>query len=77
MSSTPASFSTTNVAVETGGVGGTIIGNSTTETVGFHGVTGTAQGAAIADISTSATGTQISVAVNAILAVLKNKGLIA
>ena len=35
------------------------------------------QAATISDITTSATGTQISVAVNAIIAALKNTGIIA
>ena len=56
---------------------GIILGGSATKLVGFHGVAATAQGATIATITTTATGTEISVAVNALIARLQAKGLIA
>lgn len=56
---------------------GTKIGTATTQKIGFYNATPIVQGASIADISTSATGTQISVAVNAIITRLEQLGLIA
>jgi hypothetical protein len=56
---------------------GIIIGGSATKLVGFHGVAATAQGATIATIANDANGTAIAAAVNALIARLQAKGLIA
>jgi hypothetical protein len=56
---------------------GIIIGGSASKLVGFHGVTATAQGATVATIANDANGTAIATAVNAIIARLQAKGLIA
>lgn len=67
-----------------------VIGDTAAETIGFHGVTGVAQAAAIVSVSTSvvtsvcgvagltfAQASGIIVALNAVLAALNAKGLIA
>lgn len=56
---------------------GVLIGETTAEKVAFHGATPTDQPAAIDDITPAADGTTAGTAVNAILAVLREKGLIA
>lgn len=60
---------------------GTVMGQSASDKVGFHGVTPVDQAAAIADISVTGTyGTDddaIELAVNSILAALREKGIIA
>lgn len=56
---------------------GIIIGGSASKLVGFHGVAATAQGATVATITNSASGTEIATAVNALIARLQAKGLIA
>jgi hypothetical protein len=56
---------------------GIIIGGSATKLVGFHGVAATAQAAAITDIADDASGAAIATAVNALIAALADKGLIA
>lgn len=66
---------TRNIVLNTGT--GTKIGTAIGQKLGFYNATPIAQGASIADISTSATGTQISVAVNAIISRLEALGLIA
>jgi hypothetical protein len=56
---------------------GIILGGSASALVGFHGVDATAQQAAITVLGNSASGTEIATAVNAIIAALEAKGLIA
>jgi hypothetical protein len=56
---------------------GIIIGGSPSKLVGFHGEAATAQGATVATITNSASGTEIATAVNALIARLQAKGLIA
>lgn len=60
-----------------GATNGTTIGTATTQKIAFYGATPVARQASIADISTSATGTQIAAAVNAIITRLEVLGLIA
>jgi hypothetical protein len=54
---------------------GQIIGQSATDPIGFHGTEATAQGVAIA--SSDITVTNLSTAVNAVIALLRTKGLCA
>lgn len=69
------SYNTKNYEQQGGEI--TVIGGEIKiETTGKITANGT-QAATIADITTSATGTQISVAVNAIIAALKGAGIIA
>ena len=63
--------------VGTGCPDGTNIGRSSTELVGFHGVTGVAQASFIATVTASTTITAAVAAINSILTVLSNKGLMA
>jgi hypothetical protein len=56
---------------------GTKIGTTTSNKLAFYGSTPITQGASIADISTSATGTEIATAVNALISRLEALGLIA
>ena len=55
---------------------GATAGNSATDLVGMHG-SACVQAATIALITTAATGTEIAVAVNALITALINKGVIA
>lgn len=77
MTQVPNVEGTKNAFVATGGQMGTIVGNTTSETVGFYGNAGVAQSATIATIGNSATGTEIATAVNALIARLKATGEIA
>lgn len=65
----------TNIVLNT--TTGTKIGTGTTQKLGFYNATPIAQGASITDISTSATGTEIATAVNALISRLELLGLIA
>ena len=56
---------------------GVCLGQSATDKISFYGATPITQGAGIADIATNATGTAISVAVNALISRLESLGLIA
>tara|TARA_R100000027_G_scaffold54802_4_gene43939 strand:+ start:30879 stop:31103 length:225 start_codon:yes stop_codon:yes gene_type:complete len=56
---------------------GVVVGESASEKVGFHGAEPSDQAAAIDDITPAADGTTAGTAVNNILAVLREKGLIA
>jgi len=60
---------------------GTTFGQSASDLISFHNATPTDQGAAIADISVTGTyatdDTPIETAVNSILAILREKGIIA
>ena len=56
---------------------GVQIGAASTDLVGFHGATPSDQAAAIANITPAADGTTAGTAVNSILAVLREKGIIA
>lgn len=56
---------------------GTTLGQSATDKVALHGATPTVQSATIADITDAASGAQIATAVNAIIAALEAKGIIA
>ena len=62
---------TTNV------VSDVIVGSSPLSLVGFHGEAGSVQAGAISTITGGATGPDIATAVNAIITVLKDKGLTA
>ena len=73
----PASTQSTVQLFNGDAADGIILGGSAANLVGFHGVTATAQGAKIDNISNTATGTQIATAVNAIITLLEAKGLIA
>jgi hypothetical protein len=59
-----------------GGSDGTVLGQSATDLVGFHGATGSDQYAAIT-LATNATAGTVRTAVRSILAALTEKGLIA
>jgi hypothetical protein len=74
--SAPNVEGTQNAAIESGGVFGSILGQSASEPAGLHG-SATVQSAHIATIGNSATGAQIATAVNAIIAALIAKGVIA
>ena len=64
--------------VQVGKTTGTKIGTETTQKIAFHGSTPVVQAAAIANPSGGATeDTQARTAINSILTVLRNKGLIA
>jgi hypothetical protein len=56
---------------------GALVGNSTTEKIGFYGKTPVVQGAAVTTLAETPTATDIAVAVNAIISRLKTVGLIA
>lgn len=56
---------------------GVLIGAAATDKVALHGATPTDQCDAIADITPAADGTTAGTAVNSILAVLREKGIIA
>ncbi len=56
---------------------GTVLGQSAADLVAFHGATPVAQASAITTLALSATTTSLASTVNAILAVLANKGLTA
>lgn len=73
----PASSQTTNYLFNGDSTDGVQIAGSASDKLGFHGVAPTVQAATIADIGNSATGTEIATAVNAIIAALEGKGLIA
>lgn len=68
---------TDNFNIATGTTTGSQIGTSTTQKLGFYGVTPVVQQAAITTIATNATGTAISTAVNAVINELIALGLIA
>lgn len=73
----PATTVTANYLFNGDASGGVLLGGAAANLVGFHGATPVAQAAAITAITTSATGTEIATAVNAIITALKNKGLTA
>lgn len=66
-----------SVNLVTGTTTGSQIATATTQKLGFYGVTPVVQQAAITTIATNATGTAISVAVNAVINELIALGLIA
>ena len=53
------------------------IGQATTDTVGFYGVTPVDQGAAVTTLATTPTATDIATAVNSIISRLQDIGIIA
>lgn len=53
------------------------IGQATTETIGFYGVTPVDQGAAVTTLATTPTATDIATAVNSIISRLQDIGIIA
>jgi hypothetical protein len=73
----PASSQTTNYLFNGDSTDGIQIAGTAADLLAFHGATPVAQAATIADIGNSATGTEIATAVNAIIAALEAKGLIA
>lgn len=73
----PASTQSTNYLFNGDSTDGVQIAGAASDKLGFHGVTPIVQAATIADIGNSATGTEIATAVNAIIAALEGKGLIA
>jgi hypothetical protein len=56
---------------------GFVIGNSTSEKVGFYGETPVDQGAAVTTLATTPTATDIATAVNSIISRLQDIGIIA
>jgi hypothetical protein len=73
----PASTQSTNYLFNGDSTDGVQIAGSATDKLAFHGATPVVQAATIADIDNDATGTEIATAVNAIIAALEAKGLIA
>ena len=73
----PATTQSTNYLFNGDSTDGVQIAGAAADKLAFHGSTPVIQAAAITNITTTATGTEISVAVNAILVALRNKGLIA
>jgi hypothetical protein len=73
----PASTQSTNYLFNGDSTDGVQIAGAASDKLGFHGVTPVVQAATIADIDNDATGTEIATAVNAIIAALEAKGLIA
>jgi hypothetical protein len=73
----PASTQSTNYLFNGDSSDGVQIAGSATDLLAFHGATPVVQAATIADIDNDATGTEIATAVNAIIAALEAKGLIA
>ena len=73
----PASSQTTNYLFNGDSTDGIQIAGAASDLLAFHGATPVAQADAITDLGNSATGTEIATAVNAIIAALVAKGLIA
>ena len=73
----PASTQSTNYLFNGDSTDGVQIAGSAADLLAFHGATPVVQAATIADIDNDATGTEIATAVNAIIAALVAKGLIA
>ena len=73
----PASTQSTNYLFNGDSSDGVQIAGSATDLLAFHGATPVAQADAIADIADDASGAEIATAVNAIIAALVAKGLIA
>ena len=73
----PASSQTTNYLFNGDSTDGVQIAGAASDKLGFHGATPVVQADAITDLGNSATGTEIATAVNAIIAALVAKGLIA
>lgn len=63
--------------VSDGGPDGVVIGQSSTDLVGFYGGTPRARGAAVTTLATTPTATDIATAVNSIISRLQSVGLIA
>jgi hypothetical protein len=77
MSSTNPGPATTTGANNLGGGSPMLIGDSATSLVGFYGATPIVQGSAVTTLATTPTATDIAVAVNSIIAALKNVGITA
>jgi hypothetical protein len=73
----PASTQTNIYLFNGDSTDGVQIVGSAAKLLGFHGATPIAQAAAITAITTTASGTEIATAVNALITALKNKGLTA
>jgi hypothetical protein len=73
----PSTTVTANYLFNGDASNGVLLGGAPTNLVGFHGVTPVAQAAAITALGNAATGTEIATAVNAIITLLENKGLVA
>lgn len=73
----PSTTVTANYLFNGDASNGVLLGGSPTNLVGFHGVTPVAQATAITALGNAATGTEIATAVNAIITLLENKGLVA
>lgn len=73
----PASTQSTNYLFNGDSTDGIQLAGAASDKLGFHGATPVVQAATIADLGNSATGTEIATAVNAIIAALEAKGLIA
>jgi hypothetical protein len=73
----PASTQSTNYLFNGDSTDGVQIAGAATDKLAFHGATPVVQAATITDLGNSATGTEIATAVNAIIAALEAKGLIA
>lgn len=73
----PASTQSTNYLFNGDSTDGVQIAGAATDKLGFHGATPVVQADSIADLANDASGTEIATAVNAIIAALVAKGLIA
>lgn len=60
-----------------GGPDGVVLGQSSTDLVGFYGKTPVARGAAVTTLATTPTATDIATAVNSIISRLQTVGIIA
>lgn len=60
-----------------GGSDGVKLGQSTTDKIGFYGVTPVVQGSAVTTLATTPTATDIATAVNSIISRLQTVGIIA
>jgi hypothetical protein len=73
----PASSQTTNYLFNGDSTDGVQIAGTAADLLAFHGATPVAQAGAITNLGNTASGTEIATAVNAIIAALEAKGLIA
>jgi hypothetical protein len=60
-----------------GGADGTVLGQSSTDKIGFYGKTPVVRGSAVTALVTTPTATDIATAVNAIISRLQTVGIIA
>lgn len=60
-----------------GGTDGTVLGQSSTDKIGFYGKTPVVRGSSVTTLATTPTATDIATAVNAIISRLQTVGIIA